>query len=147
MLSLEEQKKHWLSVLPRVEENLWAWCLDQSQEVLLRLIAFCAAQSLNAVQSKSESEEHQRLQHANALGTALRVDMTKWFVPTAENLFGRISKSQIGDCLKEMGKSNSAVGTLKKDKLAQLAEAEVRGTGWLPRPVRLPESKPAQANT
>ena len=143
--SLEEQKQRWLSALPREEGELWTWCLNQNQEMLLRLIAFCAAQSLNAVQSKSESEEHQRLQHANALGSALRVDMTRWFVPTTDNFFGRISKSQIGDCLGEIGKSNSAVATLKKDQLSNLAENEVRGTGWLPRPLRIPEGKPEEA--
>jgi ParB family transcriptional regulator, chromosome partitioning protein len=71
--------------------------------------------------------------------------MTKWFVPTADNFFGRISKSQIGDCLGEMGKSNSVAATLKKDQLANLAEKEVRGTGWLPRPLRIPEGEPEEA--
>jgi ParB family transcriptional regulator, chromosome partitioning protein len=141
MLSLQAQKQQWLSVLPREEDELWAWCLEQGQDVLLRLIAFCAAQSINAVQAKHESEDHQRLQHANALGVALQIDMTKWFVPTAENFFGRISKAQIRDCLQEMGNGTSTLATLKKDKLAQLAESEVEGTGWLPRTLRLPGCK------
>ena len=139
---LQEQKQQWISVLPRSEDELWAWCLGQNQDVLLKLLAFCAARGVNAVQAKHESEDHQRLQHANALSVALQVDMTKWFVPTADNFFGRISKSQIGDCLTEMGKGTSVGATLKKNKLAELAESEVEGTGWLPRTLRSAEIQP-----
>lgn len=67
--------------------------------------------------------------------------MRNWFVPTAENFFESISKCQIANCLQEMGKETSTAATLKKDKLAQLAESEVKGTGWLPPTLRFPGGK------
>jgi ParB family chromosome partitioning protein len=88
-LSLEEQRKGWFAKLPRNSGDLWKWCLEQDQEALLQLLAFCSARSLNAVQAKADVDGCGRLQHANALAFALSLDMTKRFTPTAENFFSK----------------------------------------------------------
>ena len=109
---------------PTAEDDLFQWCLDQDQATLLQLLAHCAARSLNAVKSKADGDRD-RLQHSNALATALRLDMNAWFTPTTENFFGRVSKSQIAECLKEAGKPLSGEAmNLKKADLAALAERE-----------------------
>jgi ParB family transcriptional regulator, chromosome partitioning protein len=127
----------WVRQFPTTAGDLWQWCLDQDQETLLQLLAYCAARSLNAVKSKVDADRD-RLQHSNALAMALRIDMTAWFTPTAENFFGRVSKSQIAECLKEAGKPLSGEAmNLKKADLVALAEREIRGTGWLPEPTRV----------
>jgi ParB family transcriptional regulator, chromosome partitioning protein len=92
---------------------------------------------VNGVQSKN-SNDGERLKHVDDLARALRIDMTKRFTPTAENFFGRVSKSQIAEALEEAGKP-AGVGTLafKKADLATVAEKEMRGTRWLPRPLRI----------
>jgi ParB family transcriptional regulator, chromosome partitioning protein len=137
LVLLEEQGADWARKLPTTADDLWQWCLDQDQETLLQLLAYCAARSLNAVKSKTDSDRD-RLQHSNALATALRLDLTAWFAPTTENFFGRVSKSQIAECLKDAGKPLSGEAmNLKKADLATLAEREIRGTGWLPEPIRL----------
>jgi ParB family transcriptional regulator, chromosome partitioning protein len=137
LVLLEEQRADWPRKLPTTTDDLWQWCLDQDQETLLQLLAYCAARSLNAVKSKADGDRD-RLQHSNALATALRLDMTAWFTPTTENFFGRVSKSQIAECLKDAGKPLSAESmSLKKADLAALAEREMQGTGWLPEPIRL----------
>jgi ParB family transcriptional regulator, chromosome partitioning protein len=134
---LEEQGAGWMRRLPTAEDDLFQWCLDQDQATLLQLLAYCAARSLNAVKSKADGDPD-RLQHSNALAEALRLDMTSWFTPTAENFFGRTSKSQIAECLKEAGKPLSTESmSLKKADLAALAEREIKGTGWLPHPVKI----------
>jgi ParB family transcriptional regulator, chromosome partitioning protein len=94
-LFLAEQRQTWFAQLPPDPGELWPWCLRQDQDTLLRLLAFCAARSLNAIRAKSEFEQPQRLAHANAVGTALNLEMRKWFTPTADNFFSRISKAQI----------------------------------------------------
>ncbi len=72
------------------------------------------------------------------LGTALHVDMTKWFTPTAENFFGRISKPRIAEALKEASRPASALTlAFKKADLATVAEKEIQSTAWLPAPVRI----------
>ena len=81
-----------------------------------------------------------RLQHANALALALDLDMTKWFTPTAENFFSKVSKARTGGALTEAGKPPAVeTAKLKKAELAAFAEKEMDGTGWLPEPVRISE--------
>ena len=64
------------------------------------------------------------------------MDMTRWFEPTAENFFGRVSKAQTLSALSEAGKTVPDSAKLKKAELAAMAEQELHGTGWLPAPVR-----------
>ena len=67
----------------------------QPQDILLDLLACCAACTVNAVQSKSDSVDNERSLHADRLAAALRLDMAVWFTPTAANYFRRISKTGI----------------------------------------------------
>jgi ParB family chromosome partitioning protein len=137
-LSLEEQRKDWFSKLPRKRSELWKWCLDQNQETLLRLLAFCAARSLNSVKAKTDVDGRSRLQHANALARALDLDMSKWFTPTAENFFSKVSKARIAEALTEAGKPPAVeIAKLKKAEMAAFAEKEIHSKGWLPEPVRI----------
>jgi hypothetical protein len=57
---------------------------------------------LGSVKAKVDMDSG-RLQHANSLALALEVDMTKWFTPTAENFFSKVSKARVGDALTEAG--------------------------------------------
>jgi ParB family chromosome partitioning protein len=65
------------------------------------------------------------------------MDMTKWFTPTADNFFARVSKPQILAALSEAGKKAPDASKLKKAELASQAAAAIQGTGWLPTPVRI----------
>jgi ParB family transcriptional regulator, chromosome partitioning protein len=136
-LFLAEQRQTWFTQLPPDPGELWHWCLRQDQDTLLRLLAFCAARSLNAIRVKSEWEQPQRLAHANAVGAALNLEMRKWFTPTADNFFLRISKAQIIRSLAEAGTPlmvDSA--SLKKAELAARAEKAIAKTEWLPELLR-----------
>ena len=137
--ALQAQQKHWLAQLPRSSEaQLWTWCQEQPSGTLLQLLAFCAALTVNAVQTKTDSANNARLAQANALATALHIDMNQWFTPTAANFFERISKSQIYRALSEAGKTpDSSTTTFKKAQLAQFAETQIAGTSWLPQLLRI----------
>lgn len=138
---LENQKREWLRKLASAKDEILSWCLQQDQQILLELLAYCVARTVNGVRSKSEAEsEGNRCQQADALASALHFDMTKWFTPTASNFFSRVSKSQIAEALTESGKPPSTETVkLKKAELATFAENEIKGTGWLPEPVRIPQ--------
>jgi ParB family transcriptional regulator, chromosome partitioning protein len=139
---LEKQKADWLQKLTAAKDQLWVWCLQQDQHTLLKLLAYCVARTVNGIVSKSDTDNQgQRCQQANALASALCFDMSKWFTPTGSNFFARVSKSRIAEALAEAGKavSNETL-KLKKAELATFAESEIRGTGWLPEPVRIPQS-------
>ncbi len=133
---MEAVRKKWSEAIAS-HADLWAWCLEQRQETLLDLLAFCAAVSVNAVQTKSDKGTD-RLQDAGKLASALNLDMNVWFVPNAENYFSRVSKPQILDALKEGRNQPPAPAweKLKKTELAALAERELAGSGWLPEVLR-----------
>jgi ParB family chromosome partitioning protein len=112
---------------------LWTWCLEQDQQVLLDLLAFCLARSVNAVRTKRDSADDHRFAHADRLAATLKLDMTTWFTPTAENYFARVSKTGILEALTEAkGDIAPAWNKAKKGELAVIAERQLAETGWLP---------------
>jgi ParB family transcriptional regulator, chromosome partitioning protein len=131
---LSAAHESWSERIPTDKMALLAWCLEQKQETLLDLLAFCAGCTVNAVQAKQDSTDDERLQHANALASALKLDMTQWFTPTAENYFSRVGRQSIVKAITEAtGKpAKRSWEKLKKTELAALAERETAGTGWLP---------------
>ena len=135
---LEAAREIWSQQVPGTHDGLWAWCLGQDQSVLLDLLAFCTAATVNAVQVKSDRPDSGRFQHAAQLASALSLDMKAWFTPTAENYFSRIAKPQMLIALREARNAPPAPAweKLKKADLAALAERETSGTGWLPPPLR-----------
>ena len=136
----EMQRMHteWLEKIPATEEALWNWCLLQDQEALLRLLAYCAARSIDAVQRKPDRADCPRLAHANALASALSLDMKAWFSPTAANYFGRVARTEIISALADAKgmPAKRSWDKLKKSELAALAEREIAGTGWLPQTLK-----------
>jgi ParB family chromosome partitioning protein len=132
---IEEEYGKWAARLPNRPE-LFQWCMDQEQKELLRFLAFCVAQSVDAVRTKTPHSE-ERIEFTEALVSAVQLDMEKWFRPTAENYFGKISKAQILDALREAnGSTAPAWADMKKADLAALAERQIANTGWLPEPLR-----------
>lgn len=131
---IEAARETWGHQIPGTPDGFWKWCLDQDQSVLLDLLAFCAATTVDAVQVKHDGEQNARLAHAAQLASALSLDMKAWFTPTAANYFSRIAKPQILDALREAKGTPPAPAweKLKKADLAALAEREVSDTGWLP---------------
>jgi ParB family chromosome partitioning protein len=135
---LEAARETWGNRIPGTPDSLWTWCLEQHQDVLLDLLAFCTATTINAVQVKADRPGNRRLTHAEALASSVNLDMTTWFTPTADNYFSRISKPQILNALREAKGTAPAPAweKLKKSELAALAAREIEGRNWLPEPLR-----------
>ncbi|SCB49449.1 ParB/RepB/Spo0J family partition protein [Rhizobium multihospitium] len=146
MVALDDLAENYGHQLPGNPADLWNWCLDQTREELLRLLAFAAAKSVNALQLPHYNRSNQR-RHADKLATALKVDMTDWFPATAANYFGRVSKAGIEEALTEAkgGDFASGVAGMKKAEAAAYAERQIGGTGWLPGPVRIADLESRQA--
>ncbi len=123
----------WGSRIPGSPDALWTWCLEQDQQVLLHLLAFCMARSVNAVRTKKDGPDDHRFAHADRLAATLKLDMTAWFTPTAENYFAKISKTGILEAMTEAkGDIAPAWNKARKGELAVIAERQLAGTGWLP---------------
>jgi ParB family chromosome partitioning protein len=133
-LELERLHEAWTGRLPNDEAALWQWCLGQDQDTLLQLLAFCSACTVNAVESKHDRECVLRIPHANALASALSLDMAKWFTPTAENYFSRVGRASIVTAITEAKgiPAKKSWDKQKKAAFAVFAEREIAGTGWLP---------------
>jgi len=126
-------KETWGSKIPGTPDALWTWCLEQDQQVLLDLLAFCMARSVNAGRTKKDSAGDHRFAHADRLAATLKLDMNTWFTPTAENYFAKVSKTFILEALTEAkGDIAPAWTKAKKGELAAIAERQVAEAGWLP---------------
>jgi len=142
LVQVERDCERTCAGLPANPAQLWEWCLSQSRDALLDLLALCAALTVNAVQGKGDPSGSRRLRHADALARALKLDMSAWFTPGAENYFGRVSRTHILAAVQEATGNAPAPAwaKMKKSELAVLAERQITGTGWLPGPVRIAQA-------
>jgi len=137
----------WAKQLPEDSAALFGWLLTAEIATVTRLIAFCAALSVDAVRGKQDRRDCPRLAHADDLAAALGLDMALWWEPTKQRYLGRVSKSLILDAVAE-GVSVSAaenLGTLKKADLISRAEERLKGKDWLPPVLRSPVPAESEA--
>ncbi|HEV8414175.1 MAG TPA: ParB/RepB/Spo0J family partition protein [Bryobacteraceae bacterium] len=134
---IEDAREQWKKRLS--DTDLWQWCLAQEQQVLVDLLAFCTAVMIDAVRRKPDLPNSGRLRHGDMLALALKMDVSAWFTPTADNYFSRVSKRQILEAIFEAKGQPAAPAweRLKKPELAKEAERQVAGKGWLPKPLRV----------
>jgi len=135
---VEAARKGWTKKIPKDAGKVRAWCLKQKRNTLLELLAFCAASSVNAIQTKTDRDDGYRMPHAEDLASTIGLDMKAWFTPTADNYFSKVGKPQILEAIAEAkGHPHApALEKLKKGELAKEAERLTAGTGWLPKPLR-----------
>ncbi|MCO5164552.1 MAG: ParB/RepB/Spo0J family partition protein [Mesorhizobium sp.] len=129
----------WGDHIPGKPADLWDWCLRQEQDRLLELLAFAAAHSINAVDIGTSYRRRER-EHADQLGRALGVDMTKWFEPTAESYFNRVNRMTIELSVAEAKGADAELGVRNAKNKAEavtIAARVVKGSGWLPAPIRI----------
>jgi len=147
---LNARETAWVSRLPEEPDALFGWLLSQDMETVTDLVTFCAAVSIDAVQSKQDRPNAPRLVHADELAAALGLDMTAWWEPTKERYLGRVPRRLVLEAVAE-GVSLSAaenLGTIKaKAELVDHAAERLKGKGWLPAilrpmPVSTDEAEP-----
>ncbi|WP_313609300.1 hypothetical protein [Rhizobium sp.] len=134
---LAEMAERFGDHMPSNPADLFAWCLERDQNELVELLAFAAAQSIDAVQDKYDFRKTQRA-HAQLLADALDLDMTNYYEATAESYFSHITRDGIEAALSDIKGSDfaSGVSRMKKAEAAAYAEVQAKGTGWLPSPLR-----------
>jgi ParB family chromosome partitioning protein len=137
MLALNAESERIGDLLPGDHAALFDFCLKAEQHVLLDVLAVAAAHGLDAVESNSDPNRDGAAQ-ANALASALGLDMRSWYRPSAAGYFGRISKAAILNDLADARQAPHAPSWLKmkKAELAGIAEREAESAGWLPAMLR-----------
>jgi ParB family transcriptional regulator, chromosome partitioning protein len=113
--------------LPKDEQELFAWLLQQPQSEVLVLLAFCVAQSVDGVTDRETRGAVDELARAAAL------DMREWWTATAASYFGSVSRTRVLEAVTDAVSAEIAatLSKLKKAALVQAAEEKVAGTGWL----------------
>lgn len=146
--AFESLRKNYGHQIPGNPADLFDWCLEQSREELLSLLAYAAAHAVNAVEIKF-SDRRKGIEQANQLGRALKVDMTNWFETTADSYFSHINRRGIEQAVLEARGPEAALAVSAASKKAEavlIAERRVKGSGWLPAPVRIAADPNAEAD-
>jgi len=138
----------WGIQLPKKPAGLWHWLLDCDMDTRSSLFAYCAARTINATHLAYDRRPS-AMAHATQLAEALALDMSVQWSATKDNYFGRVTKSQILDAVREAKGSAAAqlIDHLKKGDMAQEAERLLAGTGWLPALLRTPGVNDAPAQS
>lgn len=123
----------WQDRLPGDPQALFRWLLAQPRDVLIELLAYCTARSIDAVASRERAPDQ-----SDAIAEALGLDMADWWAPTAENYFGHISKAKALEAVAEATGEQGmpAVAAMKKAEAAAHCARRLVGTRWLPCPLR-----------
>ena len=131
-LAMMAEKARLAALLPDEWERDMTTFLSLSQEVLLSLLSFCTACSLNGVQTRECG--HTSRSPLDSLETAIGFHMRDWWQPTKANFFGHLKKPQIIAALNEAGLSGAArdAEKMKKGDAAEHAEFHMKDNRWVP---------------
>jgi len=141
--ALAELQQAMGETLPQDSAELFAVLLATSQDELLRLMAVCAAMTVDAITPRATP-----LQPGMELAQAVGLDMAVWWQSTAEGYFQHISKAMILEAVGEFAPDHvSRLEKLKKAEIASEAERLVDGTGWMPAIFRAQASQDAATET
>ncbi|MDW9583928.1 chromosome partitioning protein ParB [Sinorhizobium meliloti] len=132
--------------LPGSPADLFDWLLEQPQDMVLSLLAFGAAHSVNAVEKKF-TDRKRGIEQANQLGRALKVSMPDWFETTGDSYFKHVNRTTIELSVAEARGSDAELSVraaAKKSEAVTIADRLVAGSGWIPAPVRLARAEAEQ---
>ena len=136
--ALNEKRDHFHRILPEDPKKLWDWLLERNQSEVMDLLAFCVAQTVNAIRLPHQSSLS-RHAAADDLADAMSLDMAAWWTPTVDGYLGRVKKDQlIADLIEATGEVEDveAFKAMKKVDLAAEVEKRMSKTGWLPEILR-----------
>ena len=123
----------WGERLPGDPEALFRWLLAQPRDVLLDLLAYCTARSIDVVAARERTADQ-----SDAIAEALGLDMADWWTPTAENYLGHVSKAKALEAVQEATGEQVTpdMAAIKRSEAAAHCARRLEGTRWLPSPLR-----------
>ena len=131
---LADRHAGWAQDMPKDAADLWGFITGLDHASVMALFAHCASLTVNAL--KLPWEHNKRRAHATAdrLATALALDMSQNWTPTVSAYLGRVTKAHILAAVREAVGNEAAdrIAGKKKQAMAEAAERELAGSGWLP---------------
>ncbi|EFA1821656.1 chromosome partitioning protein ParB, partial [Escherichia coli] len=131
-MAMMAEKARLAALLPEGWSRDMTTFLSLSQEVLLSLLSFCTACSLNGVQTRECGRTSRS--PLDSLESAIGFHMRDWWQPTKANFFGHLKKPQIIAALNDAGLSGAArdAEKMKKGDAAEHAEFHMKDNRWVP---------------
>lgn len=130
-IALTDLRNAWGERIPGDADKVLPWLIGLSHADLCDLLGLCVALTLNALQGDD------RAHASDALASAVELDMSAWWKPSAAEYLARVPKALINEALAEGVPGHTiAVDKLKKDDAVTQAEALLIGTQWLPAVLR-----------
>lgn len=137
--AIEARHAGWATELPTTSSALWSYLSALSQDRLLALLAHCVSLAVNAIQIGAHRAPS--VVQADQLALALGLDMADYWEPTVETYLGRVTKAHILAAVAEGAGQEQVrrIEGLKKEPMAESAEAILKGQRWLPSLLRMPD--------
>ena len=133
--AFQERRDQLLARLPddKVGGGWLEWLASQPTVVVMEMMAFCVASTLDATQQR-ESSNPQFV----TLAQGLKLDMSKWWKATASDYFNHVSKERMVAVVTQAVTPEAAVplDKMKKAAAAEAAERAVANLAWLPEALR-----------
>jgi ParB family chromosome partitioning protein len=133
-----ERHEAWARQMPDDPEAYWDFVVGLDADSRMGLMAHCVSLSLDAV--RGWDNRPMAWKHADRLASALDLDMSDWWSPTAERYLGSVTKGQIVDAVTE-GVSPEAAARLtglRKTEMIEAAQPLLVAARWLPACLRTP---------
>ncbi|WP_130100544.1 ParB/RepB/Spo0J family partition protein [Siccibacter turicensis] len=138
-LALMAEKERLAGLLPAGWQSDMTTFFTLPGELMTALLAFCAACSVDGVQTRESG--HTSRSRLSTLESATGFHLRDWWQPTGENFFGLLTKTQIAAALTDAGLNDAARDTekLKRADAAARAEREMADNRWVPDWLRSPD--------
>ena len=136
---LMQEKARLKALLPEGWEKDFNTFFALDGGVLMSLMAFCTACSVDGVQTRDMG--HTSRSTLDTVETAIGFHLRDWWQPTKDNYFGSLKHPQIVASLKEAGLTGAAgdAEKMKKGDAAAHAEHFMQHTRWVPAWLKGPE--------
>jgi ParB family chromosome partitioning protein len=133
-----ERHAAWARQMPDDPEAYWDFVVGLDADSRMALMAHCVSLSLDAV--RGWDNRPLAWKHADRLASALDLDMSDWWSPTAARYLGAVTKGQILDAVAEGVSAQAAqrLAGLKKAEMVEAAEPQLVAARWLPACLRTP---------
>ncbi|WP_241171281.1 ParB/RepB/Spo0J family partition protein [Burkholderia gladioli] len=133
-----EQRAAWAGTVPHDTDALLAWCVDQTDERLLLILAQYVGASVDSITGDEDAHS------VNALTSALNLDLADDWKATRASYFDHVPKARIAEVVTAAVSPAEGMRLLKLKKAEAAAEAErlVSATRWLPEHFALAETRP-----
>ncbi|ANK95550.1 MULTISPECIES: ParB/RepB/Spo0J family partition protein [unclassified Rhizobium] len=136
---IDQRQEAWGQDLPKAPDELWDFLIVLDEVSRLSLFAHCASLSLNAV-VEPWNKRTRAVAHADQIARSIGFDMVAaGWAPTVDAYLGRVTKAHILQAVREAKGEQSAhrIEHLKRADMAREAERLLKGSGWLPEPLRM----------